>query len=420
MKKASVFLLFLLFLFPLFAQSTDVDVGFDTDIEEIDDFDSIFADAEDVEEAIVQEGPSAETPVQVVSSAFSSMVHFSGKFTGEVGALYAHRKEVNEAGEEDNDDASGFFTLKNILNMSIIPSSIFSVRGSLETSVDNHFTMDVSSLYFNYLLLNHVYISAGKKSISWGNIRLFTTDYFGCEKHSTCLYSIGPRYANIFVEDGVPLALDVRYPWSNGTLTFAVTGNKGESVKPNNFNYYGSLEFSVLNTNFNLYVKRPAKNTNPVRTDLAGLEVKRTIAGFDVYAQGLVRVKDYNNLNNPDGYDYILATAGLYRLFESFDPNIGFNLEYQHEYNPSSQEVHYDRLAFEGGLKRMGKNKNMKIGVISHYNITEKHGFSALNFIVSGVLPYADWSNKVGVGYGSKYEIPAFLISSSIALALDY
>ena len=175
-----------------------------------------------------------------------------------------------------------------------------------------------------------------------------------------------------------------------------------------------------MNTNFNIYVKRPAKNTSPVRTNLAGLEIKRTIAGFDVYAQGIVRVKDINNLKNPDGYDYVLATAGLYRLFDSFDPNIGFNLEYQYEFNPSSSEIHYNRLAFEGGLKRLGKKKNMKIGVLSHYNITEKHGFSALNFIISGILPYAEWSNKVGLGYGSKYEIPAFLISSSIALALDY
>ena len=412
MKKASILLLFLIFLFPLSAQSDD--------IEDSSDFDLIFAEAEDVEEPVVTEQPSEEGPSQLVLSAFSSIVHFSGKFTGEVGALYAHRKEVNADGEEDNDDVSGFFTLKNILNMSIVPSSVFSIRGSLETSVDNKFTLDVSSLYFNYLLLNHLYISAGKKSISWGNVRLFTSDYYGCEKHSYCLYSTGPRYANIFVEDGAPLALDIRYPWSHGTLTFAVTGNSGETVKPNNFNYYGSLEFSLLNTNFNIYVKRPAKNTSPVRTNLAGLEIKRTIAGFDVYAQGIVRVKDINNLKNPDGYDYVLATAGLYRLFDSFDPNIGFNLEYQYEFNPSSSEIHYNRLAFEGGLKRLGKKKNMKIGVLSHYNITEKHGFSALNFIISGILPYAEWSNKVGLGYGSKYEIPAFLISSSIALTLDY
>ena len=417
-KMKKLLLLLSFFIFSSLAFTQEAEAG---DFEEADDFDLLFENAEDVEEAVVTEEAAAENKVQSVASAFSSMVHFSGNFKGEVGLLYMHRKNVNEAGEEDNDDISGFFSLKNTLNMSIIPSPVFTVHGSLETGIDNGFTIGVSSLYFNYLLLNRLYISAGKKGISWGNVRLFnSTSYYGCETHSGCLYSTGPAHANIFSEDGAPLALDIKYPWSWGTLTFAVTGNASTNVKPDNFNYYGSLEFSALNTNFNLYVKHPARNPAPGKSNLAGLEIKRTILGFDTYAQGIVRVKDINKLDSTDGYDYVVATAGLYRLFDSFDPNIGFNLEYQYEYCPSAPDKHNNRIAFEGGVKRLGKNKNMKLGVISHYSITEKHGFSALNFIVSGILPYADWSTKVGAGYGSKYDIPAFLISSSISLALDY
>ncbi len=421
MKKTAVlFLIAALFNISLFAQTFETD---GTEVaEEFDDFDSIFDEAEDVEAPLVSEETSSGNggAVQVISSAFSSMVHFSGNFTGEVGLLYAHRKGSDADGNEKNDDVSGYFSLKNVLNMSVVPSNIFSIRGSLETGVDNGFSASVTSLYFNYLLLDRIYISAGKKGISWGNIRLFNSDYYGCGTHSYCLYSTGPKHADIFGEDGAPLALDVRYPWSWGTLTFAATGYMGTSVAPNNFNYYGSLEFSLLNTNFNLYVKRPAKNTVPVRTNLAGLEVKRTILGFDTYVQGIARVKDIKNLSSKEGWDYVVATAGLYRLFDSFDPNIGFNIEYQYEFCPDAPDEHSNRIAFEGGLKRLGKNKNIKIGVMSHYNFTENHGFSALNFIVSGVLPYADWSNKFGAGYGSKYEIPAFMISTSISLALDY
>lgn len=414
MKKISLLLLiFSIFSFSVYAQESDID--------ETDDFDSIFEEAEDLEEPLFDQADNPETPVQIVASAFSSIVHFSGKFSGEVGVLYVHKpNEEEDSDKEFDDDVSGFFSLKNTLNMSIIPSPIFSIRGSVETGISNGFSLSVESLYFNYLLLNTLYISAGKKTISWGNVRLFNSSYYGCEKHSVCLYSTGPRYANIFVEDGVPLALDIKYPWAWGTLTFAATGQQSSAAKPNNFNYYGSLEFSVLNTNINLFAKRPAKNTSPVRNNLAGLEIKRTILGFDTYAQGIVRVKNIRKLNEKDSYEYVVVTAGLYRLFDSFDPNIGFNLEYQYEYNPSSPEVHYNRLAFEGGLKRIGKRKNMKIGVLSHYNITENHGYSGLNFIVSGILPYAEWSNKAAVGYGSKYESPAFMLSSSISLALDY
>jgi hypothetical protein len=63
----------------------------------------------------------------------------------------------------------------------------------------------------------------------------------------------------------------------------------------------------------------------------------------------------------------------------------------------------------------------MKGGFISHFNFTEKYGYSGLNFIISGICPYADWTNKFAVGYGKKYENgPVFLFSSAIALSLDY
>lgn len=409
MKKLSVLLLLLsIFTFSLFSQDSEVDNN-------IDDFDSIFETAEDLEEPVVEEKKDNNAS-KSAASVISSMVHFTGKFTGEIGAAYVHMRDD----EEGDDDVSGFFSLKNTLNMTVKPVNSFAIRGGLYTGIDNGFKVDVPYFYFDYLLLNHVYISAGKKKLSWGNVRLFTSDYYGCEKHTICLYSTGPRYANIFSEDQVPLAVDIKYPWSWGTLTFAVTGGTDSSIKLDNFNYYGSLEFSLLNTNFNLFAKRPAKNTQPLRNELYGLEVKRTILGFDTYAQGLARIKDYKSLNSPDGYEYVTGTAGLYRLFDSFEPNIGFNIEYQYEFNPSAEEEHFHRLAFEGGVKRIGKKKNIKFGLLSHYNITEKHGYSGINFIISKILPYADWSNKVAVGYGAKYEIPAVILSSSISLALDY
>ena len=409
MKKLSILLLLLSFsAFSLFSQDSEADG--------MDDFDSIFESAQDLEEPVVEEKKETETASKSAASVFSSMVHITGKFNGEIGAAYVHMRDE----EEGDDDFSGFFSLKNTLNMTVKPVNSFAIRGGLYTGIDNGFKVSVPYFYFDYLLLNHVYISAGKKSISWGNVRLFTSDYYGCEKHTKCLYSTGPRYANIFSEDDVPLAVDIKYPWSWGTLTFAVTGGTDSSIKLDNFNYYGSLEFSLLNTNLNIFAKRPAKNTQPERNEIYGLEIKRTILGFDTYAQGLARIKDYNSLNNPDGYEYVTGTAGLYRLFDSFEPNIGFNIEYQYEFNPATEEEHFHRLAFEGGVKRIGKKKNVKFGVLSHYNITEKHGYSGLNLIISKLLPYADWSNKVAVGYGSKYEIPAVIVSSSITLALDY
>lgn len=439
MKKISfVFLILSLFSFSLLAQEADleaeVEITADNETEfedEFDDFDSIFDDAQDIEEPVAAEEPVEKAPVQIITSAFSSMVHFSGTFTGDVGLLYVLNKN-----DEIDDKPTGYFSLKNTLNMLVKPSNIFVIHGSLETGLSNNFSMNVSSLYFDYLLFDHLYITAGKKSISWGNLRLFNdSDYYmapksyfvenSTRKLSNNLYCTGPRYVDIFAEDAGSLSLELRYPWSFGTITFAITGDKTDSLEPDDMNYYGSIEMSILNTNINLFAKRPEKTSGkdvPAKrkNNLVGLELKRTIFGFDTYMQTIARIKNLNKLTSSEGYQYIVATAGLYRLWDSFDPNVGFNIEYQHEYNTETPERHYDRLAFEGGVKRLGKKNNIKIGVMSHFNITEKHGYTGLTFIVSGICPYADWTNKCALGYGSKYDTPIFMISSAISLTLDY
>jgi len=440
-KNIILFLLFSFLCVGLSAQENEFDIDVD------DDFDLIFEDAEDKTEPLTEEVQAAETPVQVISSAFSNMVHFSGNFSGDVGLVF-----IKDESSDTEDEPSGYFSLNNTLNMTVSPSNIFVLHGSLETGISTGFNINVSSLYFDYLLFNRLYITAGKTSISWGNLRLFNnSDFYSSNfsdkdfgKYQGYLYKTGPLYAaSIFVEDNAPYALQIRYPWSFGTLTFATTIATTDNLDKENFNYYGSIEFSLFNTNFNIYAKRPEKkskvediqNENIVVTEanidalrsephekheIYGLEVKRTILGFDTYLQGLVRVRDYSNLTHSIGYDYIVGTVGVYRLFDSFDPNIGFNIEYQHEFNPLRKPRNIDRVAFEGGVKRIGPQKNMKVGLLSHYNITDKYGYSGLSFIISGICPYADWTTKAAIGYGSKYTSPVFLFSSAISLSLDY
>ena len=383
--------------------------------EELDDFDSIFDNASDLEEPVPEVTSSQENQSDnksIMPSAFSSIVHFSGNFDGEVGVAYIYNEE---------NTCSGMLALKNVLNMSVIPSEVFSVRGSLLTELDNDFAAEVKSLYFDYLFVDHIYISGGKKKLSWGYTNIFrNSSYYGCDKITGGFFSTGPLYTNIFDEDPSSLCVEVRYPWTTGTITFVATADASEEIGYKYFNYYGSFEISVLNTSINLFGKYPNQENAENKNSLAGLEVKRTILGYDVYAQGIARFKDAENLSSESGYDYITGTAGFYRLFDSFDPNIGFNFEYQYEFNPDTEDKFIHRVALEGGLRRIGKKKNVKVGVMSHYNITEEHGYSGLNFIISGLFPYADWSNKMAVGYGEKYKTPLFLIGTSLKLALKY
>ena len=421
MKKSIVAVLFVLFsIFTVYSQEENIEsedaelLALTDDSDDFDEFDSIFENAEDVDEALVEEPEEKKnTPIQVIASAFSSMVRFSGNFTADAGLVYMHN---------NGDNFSGALTVKNTLYMTVSPASFFSVRGSFYTGYDNGFALTVPEFYFDYFLLNRIFISAGKRGVSISDYtRLFCdSSYYGCGMHSGCLYSTGPLFTSISAGDGSPLCVDIRYPWATGTLTFATTGSFNGQIDPNSFNYYGSLEFSVLNTSINLFARKPQKAKDAPHSLIGGIEAKRTILGFDTYVQGIIRANNIKLITSRTGYDYGVATVGIYRLWDGFDPNIGFNIEYQFEYSPNADIKMQHRLAFEGGLKRIGKSKNMKIGVISHFNISELHGFSGLTFNVSGLIPYADWSTKAAVGYGRKYSGPVFMMSTGLSLALDY
>ena len=78
-------------------------------------------------------------------------------------------------------------------------------------------------------------------------------------------------------------------------------------------------------------------------------------------------------------------------------------------------------LAFDGGLKKLGKNHNIKLGVEYSHNITNKTGYIKPGILVSGIFPGCDWKNGVKWDYGK--DLPAsgkWTIGTYFTLALDY
>ena len=122
--------------------------------EEYDDFDDIFSQqAEDIE--VEQSAPVITT---APSAPAASSLSITGHFDGNVGLT---------ATIIDKPDFGGYLDLSNILYLNVKPSPVFGLHGALETSLKNKFTLAVNYLYFDYMLFNRVFISAGKKSVSW-------------------------------------------------------------------------------------------------------------------------------------------------------------------------------------------------------------------------------------------------------------
>lgn len=373
MKRLFTAVLSLIFLFS-FAWS-----------QEADDFDSIFDDAGgDVE-------VEQTTPVIPAASSSSSGISFTGHFAGDVGL---------SAIIIEKPDFGGYLSLDNTLYMTVRPAPVVNIYGALNTSLSNKFSLDLSYLYFDYMLFDRVFISAGKKNLSWGYTRLF-------------------KNGNIMEDTNGQLNAEFRFPWSTGTFTFVGAYDyKLLSDNPSykDISYAFSLEQTVLHTSVNLFAKINGLS-------LAGLEIKRTLFGFDCYGQAYVNIADYKKLNQKAGYGQVIATAGFYKLWDGFDPNIGINIEYEYKYiqNPADgQNTHNNLLWLQWGIKRIGKKKNMKGAVDWQHNFTDSNGKVTAAFIVDGLFPYASWKNVVEVSYSPAHKIPEFKIATTISLSLDY
>ena len=361
----------------------------DDDYSDLDDFDSIFTDAApDVE--VEQSQPVTAAPAQSTSA-----ISFTGHFNGDVGL---------SAIIIDKPDFGGYIALDNTLKMTVRPAPVVSIYGALDTSLSNKFSLALSYLYFDYMMFDKLFISAGKKNVSWGYTRLFAN-------------------GNIMADTNGQLNAEFRLPWSTGTLTFVGAYNYALlSGTPSyrDITYALSVEQTILHTSVNLFAKKygQSEKTEGVhKHPLAGLELKRTILGYDVYAQGVARLADYKKLGSKDGWESVTATTGFYKLWDASDPNFGINIEYQYKWTPGVQS---HKIALQGGIKRIVKKKNMKCGLDWTQDFTTNDVNVTAAFIVDGVFPYASWKNEVSVDYGPVTGKPKFTIGSVISLSLDY
>ncbi len=190
--------------------------------------------------------------------------------------------------------------------------------------------------------------------------------------------------------------------------------------------FAGSFELTMLSTAVNLFGRRNPVEDNALSQNTGynpsvfGIELKRSVIGFDVYGQTVVGIHDVHVMDTPAGYDSIITTAGLYRLWDG-KLKIGFNFEYQHEYNPQSTVLHTHRTALLGGLSGFGPRRGMKIGFLWRHKYVVDEGDLSLGLTVSNVLPHANWKVGMEMAYGAPFRpVPKFTLATSVVLVLDY
>lgn len=388
-----------------------------------------FADLFEVAEDVSVENQEPVTPNSVAAAGggeepkniFFKPLTFSGHLEAEVG--------VAGIFEDGKNDAAGFFLFKNDLSVSARVSKNLGMSGTLRVQYPD-FSLFVESLYFDYLLLDKVYISGGKKTINWGYAQLFSDmSIFNFDFHQELTREEEYIPTNILSDSGNMISLHVQAPVWTGTVSGVILYPTGRKTTPSihDFTFAGSVEMTVWKTAVNIFGrKNPSAESElaqngAYKPPVLGMEFKRTLLGNDVYGQVVVAVQDFQSLESQAGYESVISTAGFYRYWDGIIPKVGISLEYQHVFTPHGEKVHAHKTAFLGGLSGFGAKKNMRLALAWNHEYVVNDGNLKLGFTVNNVLPHASWNAGLEMVYGGEFSpVPKFTLATSITLLMDY
>ena len=377
MKKIILFYFVICFSFFCFSQEIESD--------EFDDFDSLFAEAEDV---VVEEQTAVPTPT---GTAKSQSIKFTGFLDTDVGFGFS-------ISPDNYFKPLGYFALENYTYMNARASDIFGIRATLKTQFPQ-FAISLHEIYFDYLLLDFLYIQAGKRDITWGNTELIEHNILSDSINGT---SIGFSF-NLFNTN------------FSGIMMSQVNWGGGIAPGFSNLSIAGSIEKVFGNLQLNLFGRKWATEDSNHKNPVIGLESKINLWGFDLYNQTISHIKfDFENFSNTT-LDKLYFTLGLMKDWEN--PRIGFIIEYEwifYDKNLHSDKKDSHKIHFKGLVSRLFKSTS-KIGLEFEHDFVENKGI-----ITPGYIYYALAHTDVKVGIPITYSPETWSVVPAVALTFEW
>ena len=148
-----------------FSQAED-DISFDDDL--------LFSESEDivVEQSDASEYVSSKQTLKIGTSEYFIPLKFTGHFESDFGYYGTKHNQNSENNEFKN---SVYFDLANYIYFMARLDKTLSVRGTTSVKFPpKKDSIKLDELYFDYLIWDRIYITAGKKETTWGYTRLFS------------------------------------------------------------------------------------------------------------------------------------------------------------------------------------------------------------------------------------------------------
>ena len=375
-KYFTIFLIFFIFPFFIFAQETEVIT------DEADDLDSLFD--EPVEDIITEEEILPEVDHREVFEK-SETITVKGSFrtTGVAAVGWAGWNFIPDL-SQDFDPSAGI-TSKASISFDARPFPEFRVFGSVSTSfnpldgdadsldeltdtyssflnttiTDSWDGISIGSLYCDYILNDFLYTRIGKHSFKWGQGRLYTP-------------------GNLMADSGNTYNIRMSMPTLSG-LTFVVLTNGATTYKK--AVYAGKADFVFGNV-----MLSPALRFNWDEGFNALLSYKQVIFGTDVFADVTA--------NFGHEFESANAVAGFYKEWEDFIL-----------YGEYMATLYSDgRITHNGGLALGLDNPfgaPFDLGAQVKHNFMDLSGTITLG-LTQKIFPFVNMKIGVPIVYGSR------------------
>ena len=423
----------------------DFDTSFqDENFEETlidDDIGSLFDDAEDT-----QVEDSAKTIEQVGYTPFS----ISGSFSSNIGARVAYDYEKNESSTsllfDFNNSTSMFARIDETLGFRAtfnMGFSDWSRTASAQTTASTPTTTDLSGatpsfkfepteFYFDYLMFDRIYLTAGRKAFSWGYPRILG---------GTNILAMAP-YANKKKLDATETGTDIydskalpaaayagllRIPFPRATISVIGLYNASENselfsqkLALARMSVAGSIEVMAGPISINMFGRlmedtidesRDGNLEEANRDIFTGIEFKSSIFSIDFYGQYIADCAPYFKEIKDQ-----TITGGFFYYKEQEKMTVGVNYEIQDKYN-LVKGTNNLVMTLQLGFKGFDKSKTLSAGVNGTYNVFKKSGNIDLDLVKTGLFPHAKWHNVLSASYDTKWNMS---FTSLINIGMDF
>ncbi|MGP1586957.1 MAG: hypothetical protein ACTTHG_01290 [Treponemataceae bacterium] len=370
----------------------------DTQVTASDDFDDLFNDTVDV---VVEEKKEAPKPENV-----SKPITFSGWLKADVGLGFSSKSS-------DYFNPAAIFSMTNYIYMTARAGESLGIRGSIETKFPS-FTLNLYELYFEYLLLDKIFIQAGKRNIPWGNLILKENNLLYDSKNGLSICVSVPIWKLNFTVIGMYQTI-----WGHSSFNFIdyskTINEKIPMPSKENLSFAASIESVLGPLHVNVFGRKWADADKSAQKPALGMETKLSIKGYDLYNQTVVHSHfDGSEISNCY-LDKITCKTGFMKDWQQ--PRIGFDIEYHYTYYnkdiyPSLKDLH--EIYFKGLVSRLFKNTS-KIGLSAVIDITNNTGT-----ITPGYIFYKIIDTELRVAMPISYTATTWSITPVVYLEFDW